>query len=506
MGRMSISDVKALRSASHSSFAAALSYKQYDAYKSARSLAKPASKISQCHLSKESRQFSGASLKKMATPNPGSVIIPLGTGRPNAEFFPWESLVIQNEKFADPQPWSINGGAAHKVPKRDGIYDLTSVLDYGYAAGAPQLLRFITEHVELVHDPPYSDWGTCLSAGSTSALEIALRIFCNRGDTILAEQLTYPGFLEAAELLGVAVRGIEMDAEGIKPESLSKTLRNWNEADGRKPSMLYTIPSGHNPTGTSQTYERKLEVYSIAEEHDLIIIEDDPYYFLQLNFCKTSGGNGQDFLKSLIPSYVSIDTSGRVVRLDSTSKILAPGLRAGWVTANDCIIDKFLSYHEVSTAFVNGPSQLMLYKLLEESWGHLGFLNWLADLSARYRQRREIMVQACQTHLPRTLCTWSVPPHGLFLWIHVNITKHHEFGSSRAVENGGLHRSIEERIMASAYEKGVQVTNGSMFQVSHHLDNEIGFRFTFATADESELDTGVRFFAEAVKDVFSVTH
>lgn len=510
MGRMTISDVKALRSGSPSSSTSSLSYKQYDAFKSAHSLAYPPSKVSGRHLSIECREFSGGSLKKLATPDPNCSAIPLGVGRPNVEFFPWMGLAIQNQQYTDGKPWSTNGVSAHDVLRHEGTYDLSCVLDYGHASGSPQLLRFITEHVELVHDPPYSDWGVCLSSGSTSALEIALRIFCDRGDVVLTEQLTYPGFRDAAEMMGVVLQGIEMDSEGIKPESLSNALRNWKELDGRKPSVLYTIPSGQNPTGASQSYQRKLDVYSIAEEHDLIIIEDDPYYFLQLEFTKTNSGNGagHEFLESLIPTYLSMDTSGRVVRLDSTSKILAPGLRTGWVTANDAIIEKFLAYHEISTAFVNGPSQLMLYKLLEESWGHQGFCDWLANLSLRYRHRREIMAQACQAYLPKTLCKWFVPPHGLFLWIRIDVSKHPEYIYQQPMgvtELEDFQMAIEEQILTNAYATGVQVTNGSMFQVSPSQDNEIGFRFTFAAADESMLGTGVRLFAEVVKEVFSGT-
>ena len=82
--------------------------------------------------------------------------------------------------------------------------------------------------------------------------------------------------------------------------------------------MLYTVPVGGNPTGVSQTLERKKEIYEIARQHNLLILEDDPYYYLQFG--------------EKIPSYLSMDVDGRVLRFDSMSKILSSGLRVGWAT------------------------------------------------------------------------------------------------------------------------------------------------------------------------------
>lgn len=156
-----------------------------------------------------------------------------------------------------------------------------------------------------------------------------------------------------------------MGANGLRPDLLKGVLSSWDSSQGPKPRVLYTVPTGQNPTGSSQPLERRKAIYKIATEYDLIIIEDDPYYFLCMGSYDSIGGvNGEicaeNSSSNSIPSYLSLDTSGRVVRLDSTSKILAPGLRAGWVTASSQIIDKFLSYQEVSTVAVNGPSRLYL--------------------------------------------------------------------------------------------------------------------------------------------------
>lgn len=110
---------------------------------------------------------------------------------------------------------------------------------------------------------------------------------------------------------------VNLDSNGIVPSKLREQLDNW-PADKRKPKLLYTVPVGGNPTGVSQTLERKKEIYDIARQHDLLILEDDPYFYLQFG--------------DKIPSYFSMDVDGRVLRFDSMSKILSSGLRVGWAT------------------------------------------------------------------------------------------------------------------------------------------------------------------------------
>jgi len=197
----------------------------------------------------------------------------------------------------------------------------------------------------------------------------------------------------------------------------TKVLSSWETAQSSKPHVLYTVLTGQNPTGSTQSLNRRKAIYEIAERHDLVIVEDDPYYFLQMppyhhsdGSSGTSGSNGQTtedqtsieaFHSQYIPSFLSLDTSGRVVHLDSTAKILAPGLRAGWVTASSQIIDKFLAYPEIRTVSVSGPSQLMLWHLLDESWAYSGFLSWLMYFSQEYQWRRNVVLDSYNLYLPK---------------------------------------------------------------------------------------------------------
>ncbi|GAB1199438.1 hypothetical protein APSETT444_008787 [Aspergillus pseudonomiae] len=464
---------------------------------------KPQSKSMQHHFSAESKDFSGSSLKKLASRLHGRKVIPLGTGRPTADFYPWEFLTIRG-MVPHPPASSATGldTAEYTITKHDSTYNLSNGLNYGPTVGSPSLVRFLTEHVEIMHRPPYADWSVSLTSGSTAALEIAFRIFCNRGDTVLAERFTYPGAIEGAKLLGLAFEGVEMDVEGLQPEALQRILRQWDLSRGPKPHVLYTIPTGQNPTGATQSTERRQAIYDIAEEHDLIIIEDDPYYFLRMGAYQSNQESTAE--TSDLPSCLSLDRSGRVVRLDSAAKILAPGLRAGWVTASAQIIEKFVAYQEITTVEVSGPSQLMLWSLLDQTWGHQGFTSWLNHISSAYRTRRDALLRACDQYLPRDICTWDPPEYGMFLWLRLNWAKHPSFRNNmEPVESEDLLSEIAEKINNNAIENGVQVTKGILFAPNQKPNGELQFRLTFAAAPAEEFEQAVKALGDAVRQEFS---
>lgn len=391
-----------------------------------------------------------------------------------------------------------------KAAKGDSAFDLGIAMNYGYSAGSPQALRFVTEHVELIHNPPYEDWACCLTCGTTSAVDIAFRVLCNPGDTILVEQHTYSGTMASAKAQALRLLGIEMDDLGLVPEDLDQNLQNWDHARGTKPFVLYMIPTGQNPTGTTQSLQRRTAIYDVAERHDLYILEDDPYYFLQLGNAASGSTDQQrsgalaseEYVKSLPASYLSLDTSGRVLRMDTTSKILAPGLRCGWIAGSAQIIGKFVSYSEVGVLCPSGPSQVMVYKLLDENWGHEGFLDWLMSLSSQYRCRRDCLVDACRRYLPPNICRWKVPEEGMFLWITIDAS---EISEPQGVGFRCHCLNIEDKIYKKALDNGVLVSKGSWFISNVEAIDDIHFRLTFAAAPTNELAEAVQKFAIAVR-------
>lgn len=359
-------------------------------------------------------------------------LISLGGGLPSSETFPFAELAFKvpvapnfSEKDTLESGQTVTIGK-YDVRDRDGTYDLSIGLNYGQATGSAQMMRYLTEHTEIVYKPPYADWQVCQTIGSTGALEEALRMFCDkdRGDSILTESFSFSTALETVGPLGVKAYGVEIDDQGLIPEKLDEMLNNWDaKARGsRKPHLLYTVPSGQNPTGATQGAERRRQLYKICQKHDLYIIEDEPYYFLQMQ-----PYNGRDkpgsqppktvdqFVSSLIPSWLSLDVDGRVMRMDSFSKVLVPGSRLGWITASAQIIERYVRHAEVASQGPSGFSQLILHKLLDETWGHEGYLKWLMNLRLEYTKKRNALLTACEDHLPRDLVKWTPPTAGMFV-------------------------------------------------------------------------------------------
>lgn len=325
---------------------------------------------------------------------------------------------------------SILRAGKYDASEGDGVYDLAIAMNYGLGVGSAQVIRFVTEHTEMVCNPPYEDWNCALSVGSTSALEQAYRMFCEKGDYVLAEEYTFASAVETALPLGVKFFSIKMDEQGLLPEHMDEILSNWDatERKARKPRLLYTIPSGQNPTGATQGAARRQAIYKVAQKHDIYIIEDEPYYFLQMQPYTGPDApdvpppaNNDEFLRALVPTYLSMDIDGRVMRMDSFSKVIAPGTRVGWITASAQIVERFVRHNEYSSQNPSGFSQMFLYKLLDESWGHDGYLGWLIALRLSYTKRRDTILAACEKFLPKDLVSWNPPAAGMFVSIATDI-------------------------------------------------------------------------------------
>jgi aromatic amino acid aminotransferase I / 2-aminoadipate transaminase len=355
--------------------------------------------------------------------------------------------------------------------------------------------------------------------GNTSALEQAFRMFGTRGEYFLTEEYAFASALDTAIPLGVSCKGVAVDREGLMPSSLDDIITNWDSAahnGAPKPWLLYTVPTGQNPTGYTQSIERRREVYAVCQKHDIYILEDEPYYYLQMQpyahgepippLPKTHA----EFLKTLVPSFLSIDIDGRVMRMDSFAKVIAPGSRTGWITASAQIIERFVRHNEVSVQNPAGISQVILWKLLDEHWGHAGYLDWLIALRGSYTERRNALLDACEDFLPKSVCSWVPPAAGMFLWIRVDWRKHRD---AEGGKEGGhkTHAEIEDSLFQKSLESGVLLSPGSWFlaekdrKVDEANQGDMFFRATFAAASVEKMKEAIRRFGEAVKAEFEVT-
>lgn len=190
------------------------------------------------------------------------------------------------------------------------------------------------------------------------------------------------------------------------------------------PRIIYVNPTGSNPTGVTYTLERRKEIYKIAQEYNLLILEDDAYFYLQF----------REF-QDREPSFLSLDVDGRVLRMDSFSKIIAPGLRLGLVSGPRQIVDKLHWHVQVSTQQPSSMSQMIVYKLLKQ-WGKEGFQAHIKRVCAYYINQRDQMVKSCNKWL-KGLAEWTVPEGGMFMWIKIlGIPNTNEFIMNIAPQKG----------------------------------------------------------------------
>ncbi|TXT06078.1 hypothetical protein VHUM_03551 [Vanrija humicola] len=299
-----------------------------------------------------------------------------------------------------------------KDPTDPYAIQLATSLQYQMATGPPAFPKFLREYVQTVYKPGYADWDVLLDDGATDGFNKVCNLLLEVGDTVLVEEWTYPGAANAYLPYDTTIVGLKMDGQGIIPEELESLLANWDESKGRFPRLIYTVPTGQNPTGATMLGERKQAIYNIAVKYDLIIVEDEPYFTLysgaytpreaklspvaqyQRDLEKKEGKEGNEaFINALPPTYLRYDTDGRVIRLDTFSKTSAPGSRLGWITSSPLFIERLTRISESSTQAPSGFATSLTITLLN-TWGLDGYIRWLRGLKGAYTVRRDWLIDS----------------------------------------------------------------------------------------------------------------
>ena len=375
----------------------------------------------------------------------------------------------------------------------------------------------------MVHSPPYEDWDVTLTIGNTLAFEACIRSFLARGDSIIMEEYAYTSGVYACRPQGLNIVGIGMDSEGMRADLLDERLSNWSKTEGPKPRVAYIVPyvqrkheanvrTGQNPTGSSMFAQRRKDLYAVCQKHDLLIIEDDPYCtilsemispldFLQMepytgeeNPKYTTPKGSKQLISSLIPSFLSLDVDGRVVRLDSLSKVLAPGIRLGFVTASAQLIERLVRFVEITSQAPSGFSQSIAYQLLAQHWGHEGFFQWLMYMRSEYTKRRDVCCRAIDKYLPKEVMEYTVPIAGMFFWVHIT-------GSI----NGVSSKELGDKFFKRCLEEKVLVVPGHVFKAEKTGGkDELYFRGTFAAVPLDKLEIGIQRLGKALRAVFNL--
>ncbi|KAI9667180.1 MAG: hypothetical protein M1831_001357 [Alyxoria varia] len=520
----------------------------------------------------------------------------LAGGLPNSEYFPFDSLEASaalpdrwkptSNEPVDPPEHAGALSSTHypssrvEVPKdarvndRNKQIDLLTALQYGTAEGYPPLRLFLREFTRQHMHPTttYSDGPEIiLTCGSTDGFSKFLQTFNNEWvegrhtvkerEGLLVEEFAYMNAVQTARPRGMNIVPVSLDDDGMKSHGrggLKEVLETWDFARGKRPHLLYTVTMGHNPTSSVVSLPRRREIYELCQQYDIVICEDDPYWYLQYASANPlvhevrreltkplhpyhHPSSGYEFLDSLVPSYTSIDVEGRVVRLDTFSKTVAPGARLGWITAQPAIIERILRITETSTQQPSGFVQSMVAELLlgpqsNKDPGHGGgrdgrgyqtdgWVRWLEGLRGNYERRMRKMCNIFEKgrmdvrlhhedSIDETRVEWGIvektaplfsfkwPAGGMFLWLEVHFHRH-----PLSLVFTGLQLSKALWIQWTRKPYRVLVSPGTIFAPTQDIKDREGwkfFRLCFAACPDEEVTPISERFVSGIREFWQI--
>ncbi|MEN2744478.1 PLP-dependent aminotransferase family protein [Sinomonas halotolerans] len=352
-------------------------------------------------------------------------------------------------------PLDLVAQTASKVITEHGM----EALHYGGGKGTEELRALICEIMAEEGILGASPEDVVVTTGSQSAQDIAAKVFCNPGDVVLVEDPTYVGALNTFEAYQVQVEAVRMDGNGLIPEDLEARIAEL-EAAGKTIKLLYTIPSFNNPSGITMAAERRQRVVDIAREHNILVLEDNPYGMLRFDG------------KPLAP--LRADNPDDVIYCGSFSKIFSPGVRLGWALVPRHLYRRF---YLAAEAVVLCPSTLTQL-IVTEFFRRFDWRAYLAESRAVYAQRCEAMLSALAAEFPAE-ATWTTPDGGFFVWVT-------------------LPEGIDTYpLLHEAIDAGVVFIPGAAFTSSDEPSNRL--RLAFSGVAPEQIREGVKRLAPVVR-------
>jgi len=276
---------------------------------------------------------------------------------------------------------------ARAVLRADG----ETVLSYGSPSGYGPLREWIAERHGVSVDRVF------VTNGGLQGFVFLVQRLASNGERVLVERPTYDRPLKLLREAGAEIEPLAMDDEGLLPEALEAAL-----ADGSGPAFLYTIPTFQNPSGRTLPLERRRRVVELANEHRLLVLEDDPYGLVRFE------GDPE-------PSLLDLDEGDSVVYASSFSKTIAPGLRVGYFVLPASLRAE-LEATSTSTYITPGLlGQATVYEFVSRG----NFDSNLERVRHLLRARRDAMLDSLEAAFGGTEATWSRPQGGYFVWLDV---------------------------------------------------------------------------------------
>lgn len=355
-------------------------------------------------------------------------IISFAGGLPAPELFPIEKI-----KEATVEVLEESGRSALQYSTTEGYLPLRRVI-------AEQRMKKVGVHTAAEN--------ILITSGSQQGLDFSGKVFLNAGDVVICESPTYLGAINAFKAYQPRFVEVEMDEDGMLMNSLEEALMKNPDA-----KFIYTVPDFQNPSGKTLSYERRKKMVELAIKYNVPIVEDNPYAELRFE-----GEN--------IPSIKSFDKTGIVIFLGTFSKTFCPGLRIGWVCADQDILSKYIIVKQGADLQPNTLAQREVAAFMENN----NLDEHIIEIRSVYRKRRDLMVSTIKEEFPGD-CTYTYPKGGLFTWV-------------------GLNEGIDaaEVLKLALNEKVAFVPGGSFFPNGGHKNF---FRLNYSNMPEDKIVEGI---------------
>jgi 2-aminoadipate transaminase len=374
-------------------------------------------------LSADARNLRPSAIRAFAKWINDPNVISFAGGSPNPETFP-------AERFAEI--------ADRVLRERRNVS-----LQYGPTRGLPRLCEFVAALSKAKADQ------VILTTGSQQALDLIAHTLLDPGDVVAVELPTYIGGTSSFYARSAVMAGVAQDDDGIVPESLAEVAKR------KRPKFLYTIPNFQNPSGRLMSQRRREQVLEIAKQRDFLIVEDDPY------------GELVYVERADTTPIKSRDHEGRVLYLGTFSKILAPGVRCGWIVGPKPLIDRI----EIAKQAADLCSGMLDQSIIDEYCNAGELPAQIERVRAFYRSKRAVLLDALEKHFDGR-ARWTAATGGLFTFMTLNDAIDTASRVEKAVANGVVY------------------VPGAPFFVDGSGQNTM--RLTFAKETDDRLREGVR--------------
>ena len=365
------------------------------------------------------------------TEKPG--IISFAGGLPSARTFPVEAFAA----------------ACETVLRTDG----PAALQYASSEGLPALREWIAGQLPWDVNPDQ----VLITTGSQQGLDLVAKVLIDQGSTVLVETPTYLGALQAFTPMEPTIVGVQSDAEGIDVDDLAK------KAPGAR--FLYVLPNFQNPTGRTMSEARRQALVDTAKATGLPIVEDNPY--------------GDLWFDQPPPLPLTARNPEGCIYLGSFSKVLAPGLRLGYVVAPKAIMPKLLQAKQAADLHSPSFNQRMVAEVLKD-----GFIDrHVPTIRALYMHQCEVMVDAMRQEMAGLDVQWNSPDGGMFLWVRLP-------AGMSAID-----------LLPKAVDKGVAFVPGAAFYAADPDPRTL--RLSFVTASEEQIRVGIQALATAIREALA---